>query len=262
MVAVIAEHGVGLLVISFFMAVFAFANFEATLSLLTESAFGYRDDANYLVFAFVGASLMIAQGVIYRRLVGRLTELTLARAGLLMMLLGLASLAAVAAVVSPDADSGLNMTWFLLTLFLAVCGFAFLNPSINALISRRSDPTRQGEILGVNQSASAMARILGPAIGNVLFRLTSRHQWPYMIAAAMLLMVLGLSVKLRRRRKTAIRHESQRHDCASPPQPRRIALIKPSALGDVVHSLPVLSALRDLGRIRTSPGSSIAPTSR
>src|SRR3954462_12980028 len=29
---------------------------------------------------------------------------------------------------------------------------------------------------------------------------------------------------------------------ASPP--RRIALIKPSALGDIVHSLPVLSALR------------------
>src|SRR5580765_4723389 len=27
--------------------------------------------------------------------------------------------------------------------------------------------------------------------------------------------------------------------------PRRIALIKPSALGDVVHSLPVLSALRE-----------------
>ncbi|HEY3787977.1 MAG TPA: glycosyltransferase family 9 protein [Urbifossiella sp.] len=28
-------------------------------------------------------------------------------------------------------------------------------------------------------------------------------------------------------------------------QPRRIALIKPSALGDIVHALPVLSALRD-----------------
>src|SRR5437764_10463046 len=27
-------------------------------------------------------------------------------------------------------------------------------------------------------------------------------------------------------------------------QPRRIALVKPSALGDIVHALPVLSALR------------------
>ena len=27
-------------------------------------------------------------------------------------------------------------------------------------------------------------------------------------------------------------------------RPRRIALIKPSALGDIVHALPVLSALR------------------
>ena len=29
-------------------------------------------------------------------------------------------------------------------------------------------------------------------------------------------------------------------------RPRRIALLKPSALGDIVHSLPVLSALKEL----------------
>jgi MFS family permease len=197
MVAVVRQHSVGLLVISFFMAVFAFANFEGTLSLLTKSAFEFSDDANYLVFAFVGASLMIAQGVIYRRLVGRFSELTLARSGLLMMLLGLASLAAVAGVISPESRPPLAMTWFLVTLFVAVSGFAFLNPSINALISRRSDPTRQGEILGVNQSASALARILGPAIGNVLFRQTSRHELPYLVAAGMLLIVLALSSRLR-----------------------------------------------------------------
>lgn len=84
-----------------------------------------------------------------------------------------------------------------MTLFVAVSGFAFLNPSLNALISRRSDPTRQGEVLGINQSASALARILGPAVGNVLFRQTARHELPYLVAAAMLLLVLGLSTRLR-----------------------------------------------------------------
>ena len=28
-------------------------------------------------------------------------------------------------------------------------------------------------------------------------------------------------------------------------QPRRVAVIKPSALGDIVHALPILPALRD-----------------
>jgi DHA1 family tetracycline resistance protein-like MFS transporter len=197
LVSVVREHGVGLLVVSFFMAVFAFANFEGTLSLLTQSAFAYGDDANYLIFAFVGASLMIAQGVIYRRIIKRFGELLLARAGLLMMLIGLASLALVAWYVEPTTPRWLSLTWLLLTLFVAVSGFAFLNPSLNALISRRSDPTRQGEILGVNQSASALARILGPAVGNVLFRQTTQHERPYLVAAAMLLVVLGLSMKLR-----------------------------------------------------------------
>jgi hypothetical protein len=43
---------------------------------------------------------------------------------------------------------------------------------------------------------------------------------------------------------------------------RRIALIKPSALGDVVHALPVLNALRERFSSAKIPGSSIVPTSR
>ena len=58
---------------------------------------------------------------------------------------------------------------FFVALALAVVGFAFLTPSAQALISKRSDPARQGEVLGVNQSFSALARILGPVIGVVLF---------------------------------------------------------------------------------------------
>ena len=47
-----------------------------------------------------------------------------------------------------------------IALTAAVIGFAFLTPSAQALVSRRSDPEKQGEVLGVNQSAAALARIL------------------------------------------------------------------------------------------------------
>lgn len=194
----LSTHGVGLLIVIFFMAIFAFANLEGTMSLLNESAFGIADDANYLVFAFVGASLMIAQGVIYRRIIGRFGELRMTRAGIVMMLLGLANIAGVAALAKPKAD-GIDvgmLSWFFAALFVSVCGFAFLNPSLNALISKRTDPARQGEVLGANQSASALARILGPAAGNWLFPLTARHALPYVVAAGLLLVVLALSPKM------------------------------------------------------------------
>src|SRR5262245_48709374 len=53
---------VGLLVLTFFLATFGFANFEGTLSLMTDKVFAYNDRDNFLVFAFVGFMLMIAQG--------------------------------------------------------------------------------------------------------------------------------------------------------------------------------------------------------
>lgn len=198
LVQLLQTHGVGLLIIVFFLAVFAFANLEGTLSLLNQSAFNIENDANYLMFAYVGASLMIAQGMIYRRLIGRFNELQMTRTGIVLMLLGLANIAGVAALAKPQA-AGIDkmmMAWFMIALFVAVCGFAFLNPSLNALISKRTDPARQGEVLGANQSASALARILGPAVGNGLFPLTTRHELPYVVAAGLLLLVLALSPKM------------------------------------------------------------------
>jgi MFS family permease len=190
--------GIGILVVCFFLATFGFANFEATLSMLTQTGFAFTVRQNYLVFAYVGASLMIAQGLIYRRLIGRFGELRMTRAGLVLMLLGLANLAGVAATAVPrpgGVPPGM-LAWFLAALFVAVCGYAFLNPSVNALISKRAAATRQGEILGVNQSASALARILGPAVGWALFPLTPRHELPYVVAAALLLVVLALSPRM------------------------------------------------------------------
>src|SRR5438128_2563982 len=87
-------------------------------------------------------------------------------------------------------------TFFLASLGLA--GFAFLTPSAQALVSRRSPPDPQGEILGVNQSASAMARILGPVCGLALYKATPSHLLPYAFGAALLLLMLPLIPRIRR----------------------------------------------------------------
>jgi MFS family permease len=83
-------------------------------------------------------------------------------------------------------------------LTAAVVGFAFLTPSAQALVSRRTDSERQGEILGVNQSAAALARILGPVFGVTLYKSTTTHLLPYIFGAGLLLVMLPLIPRIRR----------------------------------------------------------------
>ena len=48
-------------------------------------------------------------------------------------------------------------------------GWGMMAPSIQSLISRRAHAHEQGEVLGVNQSSSAMARMIGPVAAGAAF---------------------------------------------------------------------------------------------
>ncbi|HUE72486.1 MAG TPA: hypothetical protein VMP01_16500, partial [Pirellulaceae bacterium] len=61
-----------------------------------------------------------------------------------------------------------------------------------SLISRRSDPARQGGILGISQGTSAIARIVGPLIAIPLLHVST--PLPYVAASG--LMALGLACLL------------------------------------------------------------------
>jgi MFS family permease len=205
-------------VLIFFLATLGFGSFEATLALLNQDALGLPERNNFLVFAYVGLVLMLTQGVLYRRLANRLSEATFMTLGILLMGLGVLSLGAVswlALLGRPPAVVAVTLGWptalvrgsvefnvllqcLLASLTLAVVGFAFLTPSAQALISRRSDPEKQGEILGVNQSASALARILGPLLGVPLYMATPGHLLPYVFGALLLLVMLPVMPRIRR----------------------------------------------------------------
>jgi MFS family permease len=205
---------VGLLILTFFLATLAFGSLESTLALinkwlltgettlhvkLTRAAARTTERSNFLVFAYVGFILMLTQGLVYRRFVQRVGEVRFMRAGTAFMALGLAGAVGVLmgrpwleATSDPSSATtsgrGLLLAIALLDMTVAVIGFALLTPSVQALISRRSDPAKQGEILGVNQSASAMARILGPLIGLSLFNLVPSHILPYAFGSALLVL--------------------------------------------------------------------------
>jgi MFS family permease len=185
----------GLLLTSF-VSVLSFGGFETTLALLLkeapstaqstglrhESLFHFTDWQVLLFFSYIGVVLSIAQGGIVRRLAGKVSEGALATTGAIFSVTGFGLL-----VLSVQQA---NLPLLMVASGVEVMGFAFMTPSLQSLISRRSDPARQGSIAGVSQSVSALARIAGPLVALPLF--AWQPTLPYLFSAG--LMLLGLVV--------------------------------------------------------------------
>lgn len=185
-------------VLTFFLATLGFGAFEATLSIMLKD-FAFTERDSFLVFAYLGFTLLLTQGVIYRRLARRWSETMFIAIGICLMATGVGLLGALSFLVTQEVESEiLLLGMFGLGITTAVIGFAFLTPSAQALISRRTAAEQQGEILGVNQSASALARILGPLFGLSLYKLTDTHLLPYALGAGLLLLMLPLIPRIRR----------------------------------------------------------------
>lgn len=179
LIRVLGRTDLTLLLATMFLTTLAFGQFETTLALLN-GAIGLKPRQSYWVFAYLGMVLLIAQGGLVRRLLPRLGEFRMASIGSILMALGL-PLIGLAALTG-------SVGQLLLALPLAVIGFAALNPSLQASLSLRTSETDQGEVLGYGQSASALARVIGPVSGNYLFGIS--HSYPYFAGGA--LMVVGL----------------------------------------------------------------------
>ncbi|MHB1425346.1 MAG: MFS transporter [Gemmataceae bacterium] len=196
---VLSQPALAPVVLVFFLATFGFGSFEPTLALLIKDSLGLDERDSFLVFAYVGLVLVMTQGFLYRRLANRLSEVTFMALGIVFMALGLVLLGGVTWLASQKSAAwGMLLVFMLVSMTLAVIGFAFLTPSAQALVSRRGDPAKQGEILGVNQSAASLARILGPIFGLSLYKLTPSHLLPYMFGAALLAAMLPLLPRIRR----------------------------------------------------------------
>jgi DHA1 family tetracycline resistance protein-like MFS transporter len=206
--SVLRIPAVGGLILIYFLAIFSFANFEATLARFTRAAFGMADDDNFLVFAAIGAVLVVAGGL-YRPLAKRYSEISLMTAGLVQMIVGLGGLAMVSwslfqggggtdlTAVPSDQGGSLKTAFYIASAF-AVWGFAFVNPSVSALVSRSADSSEQGEVLGVNQSFASLGRILGPLVGSLLFAAHSSHAMPFVVAVLTLFCVGAILVNVTR----------------------------------------------------------------
>jgi MFS family permease len=207
LIAASRRPNIGLLLGLFFLATFAFAQLESTFSLYIEHRFTLSEPAiqgsvqngkaiadtthqaaaraTGAALAVIGIVSAVIQGGLIGRLSRRFGEKFLARAGLLLLAIGLA--------IFPGAPT--------LRLLFPICaviavGSALLHPSLVTLLSRSAGAHEQGGILGLGQSLSSLARVLGPMLGGMLFQHVGLGA-PYWTGAALMLLAALLSLNLR-----------------------------------------------------------------
>jgi MFS family permease len=178
--------GVGVAVaVNFFMIVW-FAAMEQTFRLFTEDAFGMTAASTGAVLAVVGVIGAIVQGGLVGRLVRRFGEARLITTGATVMAVSFALLGAV-----PLFGSGALAALWAACIIMAL-GNGVMAPSLPAYVSKRVAIDSQGLALGTLQSGSAMGRVIGPALGGVLYSAFSPTA-PYAAGAVGLLLAAILA---------------------------------------------------------------------
>ncbi|HET7721228.1 MAG TPA: MFS transporter, partial [Acidimicrobiales bacterium] len=146
------------LIVVVFVATSAFTAFEATFALLGQHRFDLTIASTSAVFVGIGLLLVLFQGGLVHPVVGRFGELGAARLALLLNGIGFVLVA-------------LAESWVVLVpgVALLTAGQGLLAPTLTSMVAARAHRDRRGSVLGLQQSVSALARVVGPIAGGFLF---------------------------------------------------------------------------------------------
>lgn len=174
------------LMLLFFLLTFSISLMEATLALFVQQRFGFGDWETSWLFVLVGVVMVVVQGGLVGRAVGRWGERRLIPASIVMMAIGLALLGAAGAVALLAAS-----------LAILACGAGFNNPATLGLLSQLTGEEAQGGVLGLSRSFGALARAVGPLVGTWLFA-HAGAPWPFWTAAGVMAAALVLAAAVLR----------------------------------------------------------------
>lgn len=172
------KSDLALLISLFFILTFSMANIYGTFALVGFNVYHFSDLQNGYMYSIVGLSSAIVQGGLLNYVSRFISEEKLIILGSFCMMIGLAFIpySGSFAVLAVDA------------VILSV-GTGTLQPTILSLISEVASESEQGITLGINQSISAFARVLGPLWGGFAFEFLG-YQFPFLTGAAFTLLIL------------------------------------------------------------------------
>ncbi len=177
---------IGRLILLTFLVGFAFTGIESVFGLWAQARFDWTPRNIGFAFACVGVCAFLSQTL----LTGRLSE----RYGAGPMLAVGMALATVSMLLQIVSTGGV-MTTVLMCLNAIGSSVAF--PNVGALISGAADPHRQGQIMGLNNAAGALARVAGPLSAGLIFAKVING--PFILGAAVVAPAILLALSASRR---------------------------------------------------------------
>lgn len=179
---VLKKRELAVLVFLFFILTFSFANIYGTFALLGLKVYGFTDMQNGYMFGIVGLSSAIVQG----DLIGRINKMMSKKNILIIASLLIMSMLAMI----PYAGSFLGLA--IVSIVLSY-GIGTFQPTILSLISEIASEAEQGITLGLNQSLSSFARVLGPLWGGFAFEFFG-YPFPFLTGAAFTVVIVLITI--------------------------------------------------------------------
>lgn len=175
-----ATGSVGILLFLAFLTSFALTNFQGIFGLYALKKFGYGTEEVGWTLTVMGGVAIVAQGLIAGPLTKRWGEIPVIKVTLLV--------SALTFVLLLAADTYIAV---LVTTGLFALPNALLRPTVVALTSKAA-PQQQGVLMGLNNSANSLGRVVGPIWAGFVFDVNFNA--PYLSGA--LLMLAGFIVSL------------------------------------------------------------------
>ena len=172
----------------YFLFLLAHQVLPSVFVLYTGYRYGWSERTVGLTLAAVGICNITVQGILIKPIVARFRERATLLAGLLFGFTGFTAFAL--------AGSG-AVIWACLPVF-ALMGL--FGPAVQSLMTRRVDPSEQGQLQGANSGIMGITGLIGPGMFTLTFAffIGDGRDWhlpgaPFFLAALLLVMALGVA---------------------------------------------------------------------
>jgi len=178
---------VGRLMLLTFIVGFAFTGVESIFGLWTQARFDWGPREIGVCFAFTGVCAAVTQMFVTGRLSERYGEGPMLAVGMVVTM--------ISAALQPFAPNGAVVIALMCSMAV---GQSVAFPNVGALISRTADPSRTGQILGLNNAMGALARVVGPLCAGLAFAGVTING-PFFLAAFIMAPAIWLALSASRR---------------------------------------------------------------
>ncbi len=160
-----------------------FAFYTQFFSVYLIQKFNYSPAQIGMLYGWVGIWLIITQGVIVRRMSGKIAPkkvipISMIGVGIVM-----------ATLLIPN-----NPKFFYFINPLIAIFHGMTSPNMTSIVSTQAGKSFQGEILGINQSMLSLGNFFPPIIGGFLSAVNGNSSYPLMVSAMIIFVAWGLFV--------------------------------------------------------------------